>query len=253
MTVRTRPAALIPITGPDRAVLDVVAFPCAGSSPGQFQGWRTLVPADWRLTAVCLPGRGPRTGEPFAKRLTEAADEAAAAITAALVPGRPLLLVGHSLGGLIAFETARRVRPAALAAFACPPPHRLPDLPPGDVDWAAAIAPPGGGQLPPGLADELIELYRPVYEADMEMLDDYVWDRGRAECDIWALYSEADSIPVVPWAEQTTARAEAAALPGDHYLARDDPGRAVRELVGRVAARADEWTRTTEGGQACTR
>lgn len=238
MTAASRPAALIPLTEPEHADLDVVAFPCAGSSPGQFQKWRALAPVNWRLTSACLPGHGPRAGEPFARGLTAAAGEIAAAITAMVPPARPLVLAGHSLGALIAFETARQVRPSALAVFACPPPplvHRQGDT---DVDWDESIIKLGGQDLPADLAAELIELYRPVYEADMEMLDAYVWDGGRVECDIWAVYSSEDFLPAVPWAGQTTGGADTVTLHGDHYLARDQPERAVCELVSLVDAQA---------------
>lgn len=239
MTITWPPAALVPLTAPKHVELDIVAFPCAGSSPGQFQEWRTLVPPNWRLTSVCLPGRGHRTIEPFATSLSAAADEIAAALTAQLEPVRPLLLAGHSLGGVIAFETARRLPPSALAVFACPPPQHLYGPDETDFGWEDAITQMVDGQsLPADLAAELIDFYRPVYEADMQMLESYVWDRGRAECDIWAFYSSDDFIPAAPWAEQTTRGTDTVTLPGDHYLARDEPERAVRELVARAEAQS---------------
>lgn len=238
MTIVPPSAALVPLTAHGRAELDVVAFPCAGSSPGQFYPWRALMPTTWRLTGACLPGRGLRTGEPFATSLTAAADEIAAAITTELAPTGPLVFAGHSLGAVVAFETARRLTPSALVVYACPPPQHLDgQADDADLGWEQAVRELVDGQgLPTDLAAELIDFTRPAYAADMRMLEAYAWDRGRADCDIWAIYSSDDSVATAPWTEQTTREAETVIRPGDHYLARDQPECAVRELVSRVAA-----------------
>lgn len=248
MTSQAPSNLLTAITDPPQAACEVVAFPCAGSGPSQYRNWRSVVPADWRLRSVCLPGRGQRTGEAFARRLTAIADEVAAEVSELVPKDRPLLLVGHSLGATIAFETARRLHSSALAVFTCPPPQRIPEYPDLKIDWNDAIERLNGGQkLPADLLTELVELSRPIFEADMAMLDSYTWDGGRVKCDIWALYGAEDSLAAEPWTQQTTAAAHAVTLPGDHYLPRDEPERVVGELVRRVGA----WLANGKGAQPC--
>ncbi|BFP56993.1 thioesterase II family protein [Streptomyces fimicarius] len=85
--------------------LRLICFPPAGGSARFFQPWLRELPASVELGAVQYPGRGDRAGEsppvhlddlvePAAKELAERAD-------------LPLVLFGHGMGALAAFETAR--------------------------------------------------------------------------------------------------------------------------------------------------
>lgn len=84
--------------------LRLVCFPPAGGSARLFHPWLRRLPASVELSAVQYPGRCDRAGEspsvhledlvqPAAKELAERAD-------------LPLVLFGHGLGALAAFETA---------------------------------------------------------------------------------------------------------------------------------------------------
>lgn len=103
--------------GPDTPdVPRVYCFAHAGGDPRSFLTWRSELGGEAQLVAVCPPGRGHRAAEPR-PALEEFAEGAAAAIRAAERdtggaghPDRPVYLFGHSLGGLVAFETARRLR-----------------------------------------------------------------------------------------------------------------------------------------------
>ncbi|GAA3808476.1 hypothetical protein GCM10022226_30760 [Sphaerisporangium flaviroseum] len=86
----------------------VFCFPPAGGNPRTFLGWQPDMGADAEIVAVCVPGRAHRCEEPSPATVGELADGAAAAIAAHA--GLPVYLFGHSLGGLLAFEVARRLR-----------------------------------------------------------------------------------------------------------------------------------------------
>lgn len=239
MTSAERPRILVPLTSGEGVTVEAVVFPCAGSGPSQFHGWRELVPANWRLSSACLPGREHRALEPLESRLERVADEIAEAIAAELPRDRPLLLIGHSLGAVIAFEVALRSSPLALAVFASPPPHQLEDdVPPdfsSDLIWDEVFTRVSGGQeLSPDLVAELKAMNRAVVEADTAMLGTYAWDGRRTRCDIWAVYGSADHFSPGSWAEQTSGTAATVIVPGGHYFPCDDPRRAVGELVHRV-------------------
>ena len=88
----------------------VFCFAHAGGSPRLFLDWQPHLAGDAEIVAVCPPGRGHRAAEPQ-PTLDELIDGAATAISAAAgADARPIYLFGHSLGGLVAFEVARRLR-----------------------------------------------------------------------------------------------------------------------------------------------
>jgi len=80
------------------------ALPHAGGSAlGAFPGWREALADLVRLEPLELPGHGRRVGEPFCETLRAAAADCAERI-ARTAGGAPFALLGHSIGGLLAYE-----------------------------------------------------------------------------------------------------------------------------------------------------
>lgn len=115
------------------AQVHLLCFPPVGCSPvSAFDRWGSGLP-DWlRVRTVQLPGRGTRGDEPSmlrVARIATAAANAAAALTPADVP---IVLFGHGLGALCAFEVARRLeglhgrRPMHLLLSGCAAPSMWP-------------------------------------------------------------------------------------------------------------------------------
>lgn len=159
----------------------VVCFPHAGGDPRAYLRWqRELGPAA-TVRAVCAPGRAHREHEPRPSSLEEFADAAAAAIRA--LPERAVCLFGHSMGGLVAFEAARRLRdqPALrhLVVSGCAAPSLLPTE---YIVWAAALpwrefvaaTAEHEGLAPEVVADpELQRLLLPGLRADVRLFAGY--------------------------------------------------------------------------------
>ncbi|MCI4665745.1 MAG: AMP-binding protein, partial [Neomegalonema sp.] len=104
---------------PAQARLSLFCFPHGGGGATSYQAWVDELPDDVALYAYAPPGRGPRLRDPAHASLTEAAEAAARMLCAEhaeLLTGA-FALFGHSVGALLAFETAR-----ALEARGAPPP-----------------------------------------------------------------------------------------------------------------------------------
>ncbi|MCS5516151.1 alpha/beta fold hydrolase [Pseudomonas qingdaonensis] len=87
------------------APVSLLCFHCAGGSAQSFFAWKQAAAGVCELYAVELPGRSRRLREPFAHSVTEVA--AAFAEQCQALPDKPLVLFGHSLGALLAYETAQ--------------------------------------------------------------------------------------------------------------------------------------------------
>jgi surfactin synthase thioesterase subunit len=88
---------------------DLICFPGAGAGASTFRPWVNLLPAFVAVLACQLPGRENRLDEPPALSISDAADEVVAHFLAIRPAGRPFVLFGHSMGGVLAFEVAQRL------------------------------------------------------------------------------------------------------------------------------------------------
>ncbi|MEU5538923.1 alpha/beta fold hydrolase [Streptomyces sp. NPDC020362] len=127
----------------------VVCLPFAGGSADAYRPWSTLMPQTCELIAPELPGHG--------RRLAEQPHESAADVVADLLPrlgdpAAPLILFGHSMGGLLAHELCHTLcelgtPPRALVISAMGPPelldaradHELADDPDALLDHVAEL------------------------------------------------------------------------------------------------------------------
>jgi surfactin synthase thioesterase subunit len=110
--------------------LRVICLPPAGAGSGAFAGWRAHRPEGVELLPVELPGRGTRVAE----ALPASVDELADALFDGIVEEfrQPYVLFGHSFGGMLGYELARRVErrggplPVATVVAAARAPHIAP-------------------------------------------------------------------------------------------------------------------------------
>ncbi|GGO94078.1 thioesterase II family protein [Wenjunlia tyrosinilytica] len=133
--VTDRPCLAAFIPRPD-ADFRLYCFPPGGTGPEYYQNWAARLGPGVEVYAVHLPGRGSRAGRPSItdpRRLTAALADLLHGEHGEHGAGRrderPFALFGHSIGALLAFETARALRrqgrrqPILLALSALPAPH----------------------------------------------------------------------------------------------------------------------------------
>ncbi|TPQ20898.1 thioesterase II family protein [Streptomyces sporangiiformans] len=260
MTAPARPSGWFVTGGPGaRDVPRVYFFAHAGGDPRSFLAWQSELGDEAQLAAVCPPGRGHRAAEPR-PTLEEFADGAAAAIRAeerdaggAVQGDRPVYLFGHSLGGLVAFETARRLRDlptlrhlfvSGISAPVLAPSQRVRDLAALEgKEFAEQLGFFEG--LPPEVMahEELLDLLLPGVIADFRMAAGYRY-RSAAPLEVEvSLIAGRDDAYLHPdkmrgWNDECRTPPALHWVDGGHFYFRDKSPKAVTDLL-LDAVRAD--------------
>lgn len=210
----------------------LVCFAHAGGSPGAFRRWPSALAPQVEVWTASLPGRDARDDAPFERSWERLVED----LADALKPGHaeaPVALLGHSLGGTIAFEVARALErrggppPKHLFVSGCRAPHRLDShwkIPAVD-DALVAEVDVRYGAVPPAVRaePELLRRFLPILRADLELAASYTFASGpRLGCPITALGGLQDrTAPAAElrhWQEHTDVAFEAVTLPGAHFF-----------------------------------
>ncbi|NEW44289.1 thioesterase [Nocardia cyriacigeorgica] len=226
--------------------LTLVVFPHAGGSPRYYAPWSLLASAPLELHGVTYPGRDLLIDEPVADSVTELAAECANAL-ASIARTSPVVFFGHSMGGFVAFETARALERdgisiASLIVSGCDAAHL------GTADrWhlasdddliahIAALDPRAGAAL---AVPALRRLFLPTLRADYRLSETY---RGHADdsvgCPVHAVYGVADPdiVPDGParWATHARNEFQLATFPGGHFYVAEHGARILDYIAGTV-------------------
>ena len=190
---------------------------------------------------VCYPGRAARIGDPPPTDLTAMAEEIAAAVESLTGDDLPVALFGHSMGAVVAFESARLLQargigPSHLYASGSRSPH-FSRVRPGtsadvydDPDAVTAQLLALGGTDAELLADAAFrDLVLPYVLGDFRMFDAYEYRPDpQLTCPVTAIVGDADpqvsTVQSAAWREVTDGPFRHLTVPGDHfYLAHEPP------------------------------
>ncbi|MDT8912009.1 thioesterase domain-containing protein [Amycolatopsis sp. PS_44_ISF1] len=197
-------------------------FPHAGAGASAYR-LAPHLPDPVEVCTVQLPGREGRFGEPALTCLDEAV--ATLAPLVAEHTDLPYAFFGHSMGSLIAFETARGLRRLGtrlpehlfLSGMRAPglpdrdPRHALPD---GELLATAELD---------GVDPELQELLLPLLRADLTLCETHAHrDEAPLPCPLTVLAGSADETVSEPellaWRRHTTAAFALHLFPGAPHL-----------------------------------
>ena len=230
-----------------QARLLLLCFPYAGGGAMAYRKWTTELPEEIDVLPVQLPGRERRLAEAPFTRMEPLVD----AVTEALTPvlDRPFAIFGHSMGGIVGYEVAQRLRreqgvePAHLLVSARRAPHLPPDpdedykLP--DDQFKQRLREMNGTPIEVLEHPELMALILPLLRADFELNDTY----GPAThppltCPLTAFggHDDAELPPgaLEAWEEATTGRFELEMFEGDHFYLNRHRSRLLEAVASRL-------------------
>ncbi|MGC4746962.1 thioesterase II family protein [Micromonospora sp. DT201] len=223
--IRPRPRPDAPET------LVCLSFCGGGTSP--MRAWARTAPERVEVALVCYPGREGRYSEPFAPTWSNLVDDVLHTVEPIL--DRPFTLMGHSMGGWVAFDVAVELRrrgqptPEHLVVSAAEPPTRwrakqassprYTDTDDQLVAWMRSV-----GQIneqilaEPDLRAMAVDLLR----ADLGMRDSYRYVPGTAvDIPMTVLYGAEDRgvnrRAAEGWRDLTMRGCVIKELPGGHF------------------------------------
>ncbi|WKX74331.1 thioesterase II family protein [Streptomyces sp. XD-27] len=228
----------------------LLCVPFAGAGASFFHPWRALAADRWRVVAFELPGRERRMLETPYRNVVEAARSEVDGIAETLGEGARVVLFGHSLGAVLAYElvhllTKRDVHVERLVVSGSPGPwtqreRRAAGLP--DDEFLARVEEFAGFRHEALDHPEMRELILPVLQADCEMHENYLPSTDEpVSVPICSLRGDSDGLVTAEearqWRSATTSAFSYAELAGDHmYLV--DQGREVLDVIEAESARA---------------
>ncbi|MEU2407916.1 alpha/beta fold hydrolase [Streptomyces rubiginosohelvolus] len=222
-------------------------FPYGGGAASAFNGWAEELPDTVDLVAVQYPGRQDRFNDPSPAGIPELAEEIVRVIGSRF--DMPTAFFGHSMGGVVAYEVARRLQPrfpsplALLMVSACRTPagrHRE-GLRFEEDEMRGYIQSLGGSGAKSLDDDDVWELAHPVIRNDLGWTETYRYAPGAPlTCPIVALAGDRDPAAtpqdIELWKNYTIAGATTHVLPGGHFYFEDSLPRLASVLSGELAA-----------------
>ncbi|MFG1345577.1 alpha/beta fold hydrolase [Xanthobacter autotrophicus DSM 431] len=224
----------------------LVCLPHAGGAAALYRPWKLKLSGIATVESPELPGRGTRFGAPHATSLTALASDLAVPLAHRI---GPLVLYGHSMGALLAYEMARDLMrhgvPVAglvLAGRGAPhlagPPQARHLL--ADADLAAELHRFGGTAAEVMALPELRALALAQVRADFRLVDTYVFQPGAPLPMPAVILGGADDPATSPatlaaWSELIGGPLSVEIWPGGHFFVRDHEARLI-DLVRRALA-----------------
>jgi surfactin synthase thioesterase subunit len=236
MPLAQRPAApqrafRTPLPRPE-ATVRLVCLPFAGGSASLYRAWPNGLPSAVEVVTVELPGHGARLHEPLAPDLPALVDDLGGDLPALV--DRPLAIFGYSMGALVGFELAQRMRAhdvvpfAFFAASSVAPPSYPEGVPVSDLpdDELRAVLSANGSAVEILRDDELVRLFLPLVRADLRLVERASFPpRAGLGCPVRVYVGSED--PFVGgagldgWAGESSGDFRVRRFPGGHFFVQE--------------------------------
>lgn len=214
-----------------------------------YRTWPVGLPDTVEMRAVQLPGRTMRFAEPTMTSIPGLVHEIASAIAANL--DSPAVFFGHSMGAVLAAETARELMnrgftsPLHLFVSGRRPPHmadpRLPIRGLSDDDFVAEINRRYGG-IPQQVLDnpDVLALLLPALRADIAALETFPAERRPTlSIPITAFGGDRDLLTprdhLDAWKLETTGSVAVRQFPGGHFYLEQERSAVIATIMETVS------------------
>lgn len=203
-------------------------FPHAGGSPSFYAPFAKTFTTGIKRLAVQYPGKGGTHDLSSFTSIAELADEVCRKLPPIGDDSKSIGFFGHSMGGLVAFEVARRLEEeghgiGALFVSAIAAPGRvgydyIPDTDRGLLDAVSQMT----GVNPEFLEnEEFAAKILPTLRGFKAITKYECAPESKVSCPIFAYYADDDEVAtrekVEPWAQRTTAECVLREFPGHHF------------------------------------
>jgi len=214
----------------DQCSSRLICFPFSGGGANLFRPWASKI-EDCEIVALSLPGRENRFYDENISNLNTLLDEITPLVDQLM--DKPCVFFGHSLGALIAFELAQRLRienrnmPMRLVVSAFRSPERLSEntimhsL--ADADFLVELK-KYGGTAPELVNDKAsMECLMPMLRADFKLHETYRYRlQPKLSCPITAFCGDRDNIVDINemkgWKAHTSSFFSIENVSGNHFF-----------------------------------
>lgn len=224
-------------------------FPYAGGSASVFNRWKQYLSQEIELNTVELAGRGRRIYDPLYDSIADAVDDLYKILSPKL-HGIPYGFFGHSMGGIIAYELAQKIRemrkppPTHLFFSGRGAPHEpgpedepiLHVMP--DEEFKKEIIELGGTPKEFFQHPELLDVLLPMLRSDFKIAEIHGIQQKIKPFDIDITVFIGSDEDVTPeqmhgWKEHTTGICTLHYFKGGHFFINEDAERVVK-LINRT-------------------
>ncbi len=226
------------------AVVPVLCFPYAGAGASVYRRCQEVEASGIRISPVQLPGREELSDEPLCTDAAEAVQAMLPQILDLAGDDPEVALFGHSLGAILAYETAHHLReiggPAVARLFVSGSPgpwtrraNRATGL--TDEEFLDRVQELAGYRHPALAHPELRDMLLPILRADVAMHENYrPPSTGTLNAPVTSLRGTGDDLvsaaEAAGWAEATTGGCRTVEVPGGHMYLVGSPASLVGAL-----------------------
>lgn len=210
----------------------IIVIPCAAGPVYRYEPLIAAFGSSIKSIMAELPGHGKRLFEP-AHGDKEALCDYLESCYLHLAEQRTILLFGHSFGGLVAFELAKRLESRGLycellIVAGCPAPNS--PIAPERSDEALGL-----DALPAAMSDAVRQTVEAEWQLTMQIRNT---PPARVRAPIMVLHGTDDEVPrssLGGWADLTSASVRIEGVAGDHYFPWNNPAPIARLIEGWIA------------------
>lgn len=229
--------------------IKLFCFPYAGGSAMIYHPWKNKLGDGIELRPIELAGRGRRINDASYQDLQKVVEDMLAQIRDEIQESS-YMLFGHSLGAIIAYELAKKVREEGLprpqhlffsgkGAMHIERPEEKKYHLMDNEKFKKEILELGGTPLEFFEYPELMELFLPLLKSDFKIAETYSLNGGIQpfDQDITVLLGEADDLndaQCTEWQQHTTKTCHFHYFPGGHFFINDEQEKIVeiiRDIV----------------------